>query len=107
LIGACTLGLAGCRRVTKLWLACEQKRYAGLSREGRAILMAHVDGPVTIKQYAAQRLYDTRAARYVSLDDLAEMVEDDEDFIVTDAKSGDDITQSVLKQIIVERGRHG
>ena len=54
-----------------------------------------------------QRLYDPAAGRYVTLEDLADMVEDDEDFVVTDAETGEDITRSVLKQIIVERKRHG
>ena len=43
----------------------------------------------------------------MTLDDLAAMVEDEEDFVVNDAKTGEDITRSVLKQIIVERARHG
>ena len=47
------------------------------------------------------------AARYVTLEDLAAMVEDDEDFVVYEAKTGEDVTRSVLKQIIVERAHHG
>jgi polyhydroxyalkanoate synthesis repressor PhaR len=69
--------------------------------------MALFDGPVTIKRYANQRLYNAGAACYITLEDLAGMVEDDEDFVVYDARTGDDITRSVLKQIIVERRRHG
>jgi polyhydroxyalkanoate synthesis repressor PhaR len=69
--------------------------------------MADIEGPVTIKRYGNQRLYHAAAARYVTLDDLTDMIEDDEDFVVRDAHTGDDVTPSVLKQIIVERKRHG
>ena len=57
---------------------------------------------VVIKKYANRRLYNTRKSSYVTLDDLSRMVRDGEDFAVFDAKSGDDITRSVLTQIIVE-----
>ncbi|PJK30156.1 polyhydroxyalkanoate synthesis repressor PhaR [Minwuia thermotolerans] len=60
------------------------------------------DGPVTIKKYANRRLYNTSTSSYVTLDHLAEMVRDDVDFLVYDAKSGEDITRSVLAQIIFE-----
>ncbi|ANK83339.1 MAG: polyhydroxyalkanoate synthesis repressor PhaR [Rhizobiales bacterium NRL2] len=60
------------------------------------------DGPVTIKKYANRRLYNTSTSSYVTLDHLAEMVRDDVDFVVYDAKSGEDITRSVLAQIIFE-----
>ena len=69
--------------------------------------MATFGGMVTIKRYADQRLYDGAAARYVSLDRLADMVEDGEDFVVFDAKTGDDVTHWALKQIIIERSGHG
>jgi polyhydroxyalkanoate synthesis repressor PhaR len=59
--------------------------------------------PVTIKKYANRRLYNTGASAYVTLDDLAEMVKHGEDFVVYDAKSGEDITRSVLAQIIFEQ----
>ena len=62
---------------------------------------------VAIKRYAGRRLYDPAAGGYVTLGDLAAMVEDDEDFVVTEAATGADITRFVLKQIIVERGNHG
>ena len=67
------------------------------------------DGPITIKKYANRRLYNTQSSSYVTLDDLATMVKDEQDFVVYDAKSGDDITRSVLTQIIVEeesKGQH-
>ena len=57
---------------------------------------------IVIKKYANRRLYNTAKSSYVTLDDLSKMVRDGEDFSVFDAKSGDDITRSVLTQIIVE-----
>ncbi|MAS12570.1 MAG: polyhydroxyalkanoate synthesis repressor PhaR [Nitratireductor sp.] len=60
------------------------------------------DDPIVIKKYANRRLYNTGTSTYVTLEDLAEMVKRDENFVVQDAKSGDDITHSVLTQIIFE-----
>ena len=65
--------------------------------------MAKTSGPITIKKYANRRLYNTGTSTYVTLDDLAVMVKKGEDFTVLDAKSGDDITHSVLTQIIFEQ----
>ena len=65
--------------------------------------MTNEKQPVTIKKYANRRLYNTGASAYVTLEDLAEMVKIGEDFVVYDAKSGDDITRSVLAQIIFEQ----
>lgn len=65
--------------------------------------MAETKEPVTIKKYANRRLYNTGSSSYVTLEDLAEMVKLGEDFLVVDAKSGDDITRSVLAQIIFEQ----
>jgi polyhydroxyalkanoate synthesis repressor PhaR len=59
--------------------------------------------PVTIKKYANRRLYNTGTSTYVTLEDLAGMVKTGEDFIVYDAKTGEDITRSVLTQIIFEQ----
>ena len=59
--------------------------------------------PVEIKKYANRRLYNTGTSAYVTLEDLAGMVKNGEDFIVHDAKSGEDITRSVLTQIIFEQ----
>jgi polyhydroxyalkanoate synthesis repressor PhaR len=59
--------------------------------------------PVEIKKYANRRLYNTGTSAYVTLEDLAGMVKSGEDFIVHDAKSGEDITRSVLTQIIFEQ----
>ncbi len=59
--------------------------------------------PITIKKYANRRLYNTGTSTYVTLEDLASMVKEGEDFVVYDAKSGEDITRSVLAQIIFEQ----
>ena len=64
-------------------------------------------GVITIKKYANRRLYNTATSSYVTLDHLAEIVKGGLDFIVTDAKTGKDITQSVLTQIIVEQEGKG
>ena len=59
--------------------------------------------PTVIKKYANRRLYHTGTSTYVTLEDLATMVRNGEDFVVYDARSGDDITRSVLTQIIFEQ----
>jgi polyhydroxyalkanoate synthesis repressor PhaR len=59
--------------------------------------------PVVIKKYANRRLYNTDTSTYVTLDDLAAMVKGGRDFVVFDAKTGDDLTHSVLTQIIVDQ----
>src|SRR6202008_4098866 len=59
--------------------------------------------PVTIKKYANRRLYNTGTSTYVTLEDLAAMVKSGDDFVVYDAKTGEDITRSVLAQIIFEQ----
>lgn len=63
--------------------------------------------PVVVKKYANRRLYNTESSSYVTLDDLATMVRQGRYFIVYDAKSGEDITRSVLTQIIVEEEAKG
>ncbi len=66
------------------------------------------DKPTVIKKYANRRLYDTGRSSYVTLDDLCTMVKEGHDFVVYDAKSGDDLTRQVLTQIIVEQeGKEG
>ncbi len=60
-----------------------------------------------IKKYANRRLYNTATSTYVTLDDLAQMVKTGADFLVYDAKSGEDITRSVLTQIIFEEENKG
>jgi polyhydroxyalkanoate synthesis repressor PhaR len=59
--------------------------------------------PITIKKYANRRLYNTASSAYVTLADLAKMVKLGEDFVVYDAKTNEDITRSVLAQIIFEQ----
>ena len=69
--------------------------------------MAPEKKPTIIKKYANRRLYHTGTSTYVTLDDLAGMVKGGEDFTVFDAKSGEDITRSVLTQIIFEQEGKG
>lgn len=63
--------------------------------------------PIIIKKYANRRLYNTDTSSYITLDDLAGMVRENVDFKVLDAKSGDDITHTILTQIIVEEEASG
>jgi polyhydroxyalkanoate synthesis repressor PhaR len=63
--------------------------------------------PTIIKKYANRRLYDTGRSSYVTLDDLCEMVKEGHDFVVQDAKTSEDITRSVLTQIIVDQESKG
>jgi polyhydroxyalkanoate synthesis repressor PhaR len=65
------------------------------------------DGPVIIKKYANRRLYNTQTSSYVTLDHLCEMVKEGTEFEVRDARTGDDITRSVLTQIIFEEEGKG
>ncbi len=69
--------------------------------------MAKTEEPIVIKKYANRRLYNTGSSTYVTLEDLAGMVKNGEDFIVYDAKSGEEITRSVLTQIIFEQENKG
>src|ERR1051325_8493220 len=82
---------------TVIWLC-------SCSEQGKRVsAMAEEKQPVTIKKYANRRLYNTGTSTYVTLEDLATMVKSGEDFVVYDAKSGEDITRSVLAQIIFEQ----
>lgn len=65
------------------------------------------DGPIIIKKYANRRLYNTDSSSYITLDFLAELTRKDSDFVVIDAKSGDDITHNILTQIIMEEESNG
>jgi polyhydroxyalkanoate synthesis repressor PhaR len=69
--------------------------------------MAKEAEATVIKKYANRRLYNTGTSTYVTLEDLAEMVKGGEDFVVHDAKTGEDITRSVLTQIIFEQENKG
>src|SRR4051795_11433546 len=63
--------------------------------------------PVIVKKYANRRLYNTATSSYVTLEDLARMIKEGGDFVVKDAKTGEDLTRSVLTQIIVEQEQKG
>jgi polyhydroxyalkanoate synthesis repressor PhaR len=78
----------------------EAKHVAGRNSTGP-------DEPIVIKKYANRRLYNTATSSYVTLEHLCQMVKDDVDFVVYDAKSGTDITRPVLTQIIVEEESKG
>ena len=70
--------------------------------------MAKSEEPIVIKKYANRRLYNTGTSTYVTLEDLAAMVKKGEDFVVYDAKTSEEITRSVLTQIIFEQeGKEG
>lgn len=66
-----------------------------------------LDDPIIIKKYANRRLYDTSSSSYVTLDHLCELVRSGQDFLVQDAKTGEDLTRSVLTQIIFEQENKG
>jgi polyhydroxyalkanoate synthesis repressor PhaR len=68
---------------------------------------AAVPAPVVVKKYANRRLYNTESSSYITLDSLATMIRVGRDFVVYDAKSGEDITRGVLTQIIVEEESKG
>ncbi len=65
------------------------------------------DDAVIIKKYANRRLYNTQSSSYITLDHLSQMTRDGVDFKVVDAKTGDDITHSILTQIIMEEEASG
>jgi polyhydroxyalkanoate synthesis repressor PhaR len=65
------------------------------------------DQVAVVKKYANRRLYNTASSSYVTLDDLSQMVRNGEDFVVYDAKSGEDLTRSILTQIILEEDGKG
>ena len=75
------------------------------SEAGSPVSSEH--GPITIKKYANRRLYNTATSCYVTLDYLAQLVKTGAEFAVYDAKTGEDITRSVLTHIIVEATRAG
>jgi polyhydroxyalkanoate synthesis repressor PhaR len=73
----------------------------------RRMTAAPINEPITIKKYANRRLYNTATSSYVTLDHLADMVKHGQEFNVYDAKTGEDITRSVLTQIIFEEEGKG
>jgi len=95
-----------------LRLHCNKRQMLTWNQTGSTMLdqSAEAKGgkpPVVVKKYANRRLYNTESSSYVTLLDLAHMVRAGRDFVVYDAKSGDDITRSVLTQIIVEEESKG
>ena len=75
----------------------EKKKVTCIAEEGVAV----------VKKYANRRLYNTASSSYVTLDDLSKMVRDGENFTVFDAKTGEDLTRSILTQIIMEEDGKG
>jgi polyhydroxyalkanoate synthesis repressor PhaR len=69
--------------------------------------MTKEKSPIIIKKYANRRLYNTETSAYITLEDLAAIVKRGDDFVVYDAKTGEDITRSVLTQIIFEQESKG
>lgn len=100
---------AGCRAGPVTQEHCarreRQENLAGSDKNGKKA--GNGNSPIIIKKYANRRLYNTATSSYVTLDHLCQMVQDDIDFVVFDAKSGDDITRAVLTQIIVEEEAKG
>jgi polyhydroxyalkanoate synthesis repressor PhaR len=86
--------------------SCVPTSRAG-ARRLEAIMADKIMPPVIIKKYANRRLYNTESSSYITLDHLAAMVRDNRDFKVVDAKTNDDITRTVLTQIIVEEETKG
>jgi polyhydroxyalkanoate synthesis repressor PhaR len=86
-----------------------EQRMPGREHAGQGAGMAehNAKDPTIIKKYANRRLYHTGTSSYVTLEDLALMVRQGENFVVTDAKTGEDITRSVLTQIIFEQENKG
>jgi polyhydroxyalkanoate synthesis repressor PhaR len=96
------------RAVTAQEISARRERHgnlAGSEKNGKK--RGEGDGPIVIKKYANRRLYNTATSSYVTLDHLCQMVQEDVDFVVFDAKSGEDITRAVLTQIIVEEESKG
>lgn len=71
------------------------------------VSQAERPAPAIIKKYANRRLYNTESSSYITLDHLAQLVRDGRDFVVQDARTGEDITRQVLTQIILEQEQDG
>lgn len=70
-------------------------------------MTSETENKIIIKKYSNRRLYNTESSSYITLDDVTQLVRDKKDFIIVDAKTGDDLTRSVLTQIIVEEESKG
>ncbi len=67
----------------------------------------HTEESLVIKKYANRRLYDTSTSKYITLEDVAQMVKHNVDFVVRDAKTNEDLTRSILTQVIFEQESKG
>src|SRR5690554_3205721 len=104
-------------QISRLTAACIWGSLEGMTRSGESSgysdtqegTMAEkaVNQTRLIKKYPNRRLYDTQTSTYITLVDVKQLVLDDEDFKVVDAKSGDDLTRSILLQIILEEESGG
>jgi len=84
-----------------------QSRRAASSKASAGAGSAEAGGPRILKKYPNRRLYDTETSSYITLADVKKMVLAGEDFVVRDAKSSDDLTRSILLQIILEEETGG
>lgn len=103
----CVSHLPNCLASAKNSSETKENRAIRREREPNLADSKQANPVVTIKKYANRRLYNTATSAYVTLDHLAQMVRDRVDFVVFDAKSGDDITRSILTQIILEAESSG
>lgn len=99
---------AGRERIEAARTAANQGRPTAAMREtGLQMTTAKNSADRLIKKYPNRRLYDTQTSSYITLTDVKQLVLDNEEFTVVDAKSGDDLTRSILLQIILEEESHG
>jgi polyhydroxyalkanoate synthesis repressor PhaR len=89
--------------------SARKRRETPASKTGRRVSedTTKAEAPVIIKKYANRRLYNTQTSSYVTLDHLSQMVKEGTEFEVRDARTGEDITRSVLTQIIFEEEAKG
>ena len=78
-----------------------------MAKKNTATIEGAAEGVTIIKKYANRRLYNTSSSSYITLEDLAKMVRENVEFQVVDAKSGEDITHSILTQIIMDEEANG
>jgi polyhydroxyalkanoate synthesis repressor PhaR len=77
------------------------------TRKGRAVSTVPEDSRRVLKKYPNRRLYDTASSAYITLAQVKELVMRNEPFVVLEAKSGEDLTRSILLQIILEEETGG
>ncbi len=83
--------------------AAQQNRELRMTRDQSKDVLKEVSKPLLIKKYPNRRLYNTATSTYIVLDDIVELVKAGTDFIVEDTKTGEDLTRSILNQVIYER----